>query len=178
MLDLPPAPPPPGEWQSPFVSHWQVSSLQQKTVAGAAGVSLSDDLGWRWIRTAQHPIGFLHVHRLVGNEDGLIYVGNTFTAEKSGRWILHVGHDGGVRVFVDGRRVLTSPGLVNPAPVFRSKTTLNLDAGAHEIIIAMDTAAGRGWGVFVCFETPKSLQKPSLRPVFPRPAAAPMLAPV
>ena len=177
MPKPPPAPPPPGEWQSAFVSQWQVSSLQQKTVERAAGVSLSDDLDWRWIRTDQHPPGFLHVHRLVGNEDGLIYVGNTFRAEKSGRWILHVGHDGGVRVFVDGRRVLTALGLINPSPVFRSKTLLNLDAGEHEIVIAMDTAAGRGWGVFVCFEIPMELQKPDFKPVFPRPATAPMLAP-
>ena len=182
QLPVPPVPAEPprlSRWHSPFVTQWQVSALQSKTVAGAPVKRLSEALGWQTVTAAGSPAGFINVHPLVADADGLVYLGNKFRVKRTGHWILHVGHDGGVRVFVNGRAVLTVPDRENPAPLYRSKVSLALEKGTHEIVIAFDTAKGMGWGIFVSFEVAKSEQKAKARPVFPSLVKAPkaMLAP-
>ena len=98
--------------------------------------------------------------------DGLVYIGNNFTAPRAGVWTFYVGHDGGARVFVDGKTMLTVPERSNPAVPGRSKVDLQLSKGNHEIVIAFDTANGSGWGLFTCFEIPKKFRGKD-KPVFP-----------
>ena len=159
--------PPPNRWRSPFVSTWQVSTMQPKTVAAAPAKRLTEPLGWQPVAATASPAGFINIHPLTAGGDGLVYLGNKFRVHHAGRWTLSVGHDGGVRVFVNGRAVLTVSEKQNPAPPLRSKVALALGKGTHEIVIALDTAAGKGWGIFVSFEVAKSNQKPGTRPVFP-----------
>ena len=157
----------PNRWRSPFVSTWQVSKLQPKTVVAAPAKRLTEPLGWQPVAATTSPAGFINIHPLTADGDGLVYLGNKFRVHHAGRWTLSVGHDGGVRVFVNGRAVLTVSEKQNPAPPLRSKVALALGKGTHEIVIALDTAAGKGWGIFVSFEVAKSNQKPGTRPVFP-----------
>ena len=79
-----------------------------------------------------------------------------------------IGHDGGVRVFVNGRAVLTVTERKNPAAPFRSKVPVKLGKGTHEIAIALDTDAGRGWGMFCCFEAPRAVRMKPASTIFPR----------
>ena len=160
--------PKPSPWRSRFISPWQVSKLQPKTIAGAPAKSLADPLGWQKVTAGEIPPGFVNIHPVAGNADGIIYLANKFRVAKAGRWTLHVGHDGGVRVFVNGRTVLTAPERHNPAPPFRSKVALKLGKGTHEIVIALDTTGGNGWGIFVSFEIPPAARKGKARPVFPK----------
>ena len=101
-----------------------------------------------------------------GEQDGLVYLGNVFQAPRSGVWTFYLGHDGGAKVFVDGKPVLTVPERLNPAVPGRSKVDLQLAKGQHEIVIAFDTANGQGWGIFVCFGIPKE-QRGKDKPKFP-----------
>ncbi len=48
----------------------------------------------------------------------------------------------------------------------RSKATITLPRGLHEITVALDTDKGFGWGIFFCFEVPKEARK-GRNPVFP-----------
>ncbi len=75
---------------------------------------------------------------------------------RSGEWGLRLGHDGGMGVFVDGRRVLAEPDLRNPAEPGRSWAEVALTEGEHEIAIALDTAAGKGWGIFFEWVLPRA----------------------
>ena len=159
--------PRPSRWHSSFVMQWLVSALQPKTVAGAPAKRLAEAIGWQTVTAAVSPTGFINVHPLVADADGLVYLGNKFRVKRPGRWTLHIGHDGGVRVFVNGRAVLTAPDRKNPARPYRSKVTLALEEGTHEIVMAFDTAKGMGWGIFCSFELPKSARKQVGRPVFP-----------
>ena len=70
---------------------------------------------------------------------------------RSGQWMLHVGHDGGARVFVDGKPVAAAGGTVNPAPFLRTRAPVKLAKGEHEVVVALDRAGGNGWGIFVSF---------------------------
>ncbi|MCG3147452.1 MAG: hypothetical protein PCFJNLEI_00892 [Verrucomicrobiae bacterium] len=160
--------PKPSKWCSPFISSWRVSKLQQKTIAAAPARSLADPLGWQTVKAAAIPPGFINIHPLVDWADGVVYLANKFRVTKAGCWTLHIGHDGGIRVFVNGRAVLTVPERQNPAPPFRSKVALKLGKGTHEIVTAFDTDAGRGWGIFCSFEIPAANRNRSGKPVFPQ----------
>ena len=156
-----------GKWVSPFVNSWKVSKLVPKTgdVTTAGKVKLSDKLDWKTVRAGQ-PEGFISVHDVHGEKDGLVYLGNVFQAPRAGIWTFYLGHDGGAKVFVDGKPVLTVPERLNPAVPGRSTVDLQLSKGKHEIVIAFDTANGQGWGIFVCFGIPKG-QRGKEKPVFP-----------
>jgi hypothetical protein len=158
----------PGKWISPSVNSWTVSRLLpgKSDVAKAGSVKLSAKLDWRVVH-AGTPEGFLSIHDHHGEKDGLVYLGNTFIAPSAGVWSFYLGHDGGARVFVDGHAVLTVPECINPSIPGRSKVDLNLARGSHEIVIAFDTANGRGWGIFACFGVPKG-HRGKGKPVFPK----------
>lgn len=160
--------PPRPRWRSPFVTVWQASTIQPKTVAAAPAKRLADAIGWQKVTAGDLPPGFVSIHPLVGDANGIVYLANRFQVRKAGRWTLNIGHDGGIRVFVNGRAVLTVPERKNPAPPFRSKVALKLDKGRHEIAIALDTDSGRGWGIFCCFETPRALRGKPGDTIFPR----------
>ncbi len=84
--------------------------------------------------------------------DGVVFLGRTLHASEAGACILDVGHDGGVRIFVDGLAVAAAPELVNPAPLSRTRVRLHLEAGDHELVVAFDRAGGKGWGFHATIE--------------------------
>jgi len=88
---------------------------------------------------------------------------------EAGEWLLHAGHDGGVRVFVDGQPVGATVGAINHAPYTRTQARVALAAGEHEIVVALDRAGGRGWGIFVTFEIPDECANGGREQVFPEP---------
>jgi predicted dehydrogenase len=161
-------------WLSPFVASWEVSRKRRKTkdgVAAAPVVSLDERLGWTMQATNGKgaEAGFLNLHSLFGDQDGLVYCGKRFYCSKPGQWDLLLGHDGGIQVFVDGKSVLTAPETVNPAPTERSRVTLKLKKGEHEIIVAFDLNKGKGWGLYARFEVPKAARKGLKQASFPLP---------
>jgi hypothetical protein len=120
---------------------------------------------WKQISAKGRP--FVSVHDLHGNSDGIAYLANKFRVTRDGKWTLLLGHDGGTRVFLDGKPVFCEPLQQNPAEPDRSRVAVNLTAGTHEIIIALDTNQGRGWGIFTRFERPASSPKGSFPKLVP-----------
>jgi hypothetical protein len=112
-------------------------------------------------------VGFINVHESFAGQDGLVYLANRFEAPFAGRWRLSLGHDGGVRVFVDGFPVLCAPETRNPAKPGRSSVELPLTAGVHEIVIAFDLAGGNGWGLFIEWQVPDGEQADRVQRLYP-----------
>ena len=139
------------------VTAWMVSDVMAgvKGIAEAPHHGLAASAGWTPLQ-ARGAEGFIDVHQRCGNTDGIVYLANRFTAPRSGRWGLRIGHDGGVRVFVDGRAVLTVPETRNPAVPGRSQVEVDIGAGDHELVIALDLAAGKGQGIFFSWALPKA----------------------
>jgi alpha-L-fucosidase len=158
-----------GKWVSPAITAWRLSSLQAKTgsMVDAPCVALADPLDWQPAQEST-PKDFINVHEQIGAEDGLVYIGTTIEAPQDGTWRLHLGHDGGLRVFLDGQSVFADPRCFNPSVPGRNAVDLALSAGSHELMIAFDTAQGKGWGIYACFEVPKSGRKGMTEPVFPK----------
>ena len=98
-----------------------------------------------------------------------MYLANRFDVSRSARWDLSIGHDAGIRVFVDGSSVLTDPETRNPACPDRTQIEILLDRGEHEVVIAFDTAAGKGWGIFSSWAVPKCERKANTERIFPVP---------
>jgi hypothetical protein len=141
------------EHHSPFLTQgWMLSRLMPAMdIASAPPVRLADDAGWESLPVKSE---FVDVHEHRGPE-GIVYLAHKVCVEHDGTWVLHVGHDGGARIFVDGRPVAANAEVMNPAPFLRTQAPLTLTAGEHELVIALDRALGHGWGIFVSFDTPE-----------------------
>ena len=63
-----------------------------------------------------------------------------------------LGHDGGVKVFLDDREVLCAPERRNPIDPWRSRVEVYLTEGEHEVVVALDTDHGGGWGIVFRWE--------------------------
>ena len=111
----------------------------------------------------------MELHNLRG-PNGIVYLARKVRVAEDGEWVLHVGHDGGVRVFVDGRPVAATGGTVNPAPYTRTQVRVALAEGEHEIVVALDRAGGLGWGIFVSFETTETGDDSGAGLRFPEPS--------
>jgi len=141
------------EGHSPALTDgWKASRLMPMgDVTKAKYVGLGQRAGWEAVpeEGAAHE-GFVDVHAMCGPE-GLVYLARKVKVAQSGEWVLHVGHDGGARVFVDGKPVAATGGMVNPAPFLRTQAKVKLARGTHEIVVAFDRGGGAGWGIFVSF---------------------------
>ena len=143
---------------------WNISQLQPaRDIVEVPALSLTEDVGWTPVPAGQD---FVDIHALRG-PDGYVLLARKLHVAADGEWILHLGHDGGARVFVDGQPVAAAPGTCNPAPRDRTQVRVVLAAGEHELGIALDRDNGRGWGMFVCFEIPSNRLIHSQQPVFP-----------
>jgi len=139
---------PPGS--EPFLCDgWHASRLMSATaIRQAPYIGLSKEAGWEELPKDRD---FLSVHQLRG-ENGIVYFARKVQLAAAGKRVLHVGHDGGVRIFVDGAAVACTPSTTKPAPATRTQVVLDLGAGEHEICVALNRDNGLGWGMFVSLQ--------------------------
>ncbi len=134
---------------------WRTSPLMpwKGKLADVPCVRLSRKLAWKDMGMLQHyfPNGAsgwqVLVHDLFKEQDGIVYIGNRFEIKQAGPWSLCIGHDGGMKLFVDGKALACEAKRRNPLSPDRTVVTADLSRGEHEIMIALDTDHGFGWGI-------------------------------
>ncbi|MDD5678666.1 MAG: hypothetical protein PHW60_11880 [Kiritimatiellae bacterium] len=145
---------------NPPAGPWRVAPPTPKAGGGLAQAACPKLPGKPAWPTAEAPLyGFadgasgwkILVHDLFKDQDGIVYIVNRFKFTRGGSWILSLGHDGGAKVFVDGKEILCEPMRRNPIRPDRSSVTINLTKGTHEVMIALDTDHGNGWGIILRF---------------------------
>ena len=142
---------------------WHCSTPQAKPACTPA--RLSDDAGWTTVK-GDHE-GFVNVHELFPSADGIVFLAARIRVAQAGTWVACLGHDGGAELFVDGRSALHQPELVNPAKMGRSRATLDLTAGEHELVVALDLCGGKGWGIYFHLECPEGSTEGELPTILP-----------
>ena len=150
---------------SPFVDNWRLSPVLAKGAGGIAAVCYEKPRYGEWRMIPSDVSGFLNVHERTGDKDGRVCLAKRFSLKKAGKWGLAVGHDGGVRVFVDRKPVLDAAACVNPAVPGRSRAEVTLSRGVHEVEVALDLAEGKGWGFFFQWERPRGAGKAASYPM-------------
>lgn len=152
-------------------TRWKASKLQPRPAKGlaAAGPASQTKKNFKWtdMDSSGGDRNFVNAHALVGNEDGIVYLSRRVLAPMNGKWNLMLGHDGPVNVFVDGKSKFIETKQVNPAPQTRSTISLTLKQGWHELVIALDTNKGLGWGVYARFEIPRDQRKKNAEGILP-----------
>lgn len=151
---------------SAFLTRWQVSAPVNLPVGGIAG-SAPPTEQTTWAALVAQADGFVNVHDRYPEADGVVYLWTRVRAEKTAAWNLLLGHDGGVRLFFDGRSIHADAQQKNPAIPIRARIPVHLAAGEHDITVAFDLNQGRGWGIFLRFAAPAGSTKPGEMTRFP-----------
>jgi uncharacterized protein (DUF608 family) len=154
---------------APHVASWQMSRLfpRPAPVTEASCVRLADPLDWQ--PAPMH--GYLaNAHKRFSTQDGITYIGTRLRVAEAGNWIFCIGHDGGMRLFIDGQPVAAEGRREHPHRPGRTEVPVSLDKGDHEIMFAFDLAGGAAWGVSLSFKLPAG-QTAGPDAVYPTPDA-------
>ncbi len=82
-------------------------------------------------------------------EDALIYFAFKFSCEEAMKLKFHVGYDGPVKIWCDGKKMLHDPNGTNPALADAASFDVAACEGTHEMVIAMASNEGKAWGIFM-----------------------------
>lgn len=146
----------------PLVTDWRTSGPQPMPQGGIAAANLEmipSSENWKPVTADES--GFISIvgdeqgsamHELDHSADRLVYLALQLPVPDAGEWLLHLGHDGGIRVFIDGEPVFCASDLFNPCIPGRSTITRQFTQGIHELVVALDTCNGLGWGIFAHLE--------------------------
>ncbi len=136
---------------SPFLMTWQCSGrfAPVADIARAKSVTSAKQGYWQPIAGGQD--GFVNLHDRYVGMAGMVYLATKIVVGKAGEWELLLGHDGPAKIFVDGKAVVAQKGLLNPCAPDRTRATVKLAKGTHEVVVAFDLAKGMGWGIFLRF---------------------------
>lgn len=159
-------------WVSPHVMKWQLADLQEGLTLAKAGPLRLDDRKVNW--TAQQakpagggmPEGLLYTRGLVGEKVGVTYVGHRIRVTQAGPYALYLGHDSGLKLWVDGLEVFCDERFISPCAPARSMVEVTLEAGEHEIVAALDNQ--KAWGIFLCYGISPKHRRKGMTPVWPQ----------
>jgi len=138
-----------------IVRGWKLSNLMPKKGAlkDVACPRLADDIGWRDVQEIPRSNRVLS-YSTHGKQDGIAYLGLRINVPLAREWGLLLGHDGACALFVDGKLAALTPERRNPILEDRTQVTVELTKGTHEVMVALDTDSGMGWGITFRFQAP------------------------
>lgn len=138
---------------SPFVTRMRISGLLPSAgnlaslqYPAAGSLKLQD-------KTFAQP--FCHRHEEFaarGKEDVLVYYACRLRCAEAMKLKAHLGYDGPIKIWFDGREVYKDPEGTNPALPGDAVLSVPAKAGEHELMIALGSNCGRAWGVFLRLE--------------------------
>jgi sialate O-acetylesterase len=85
-------------------------------------------------------------------EDVLVYFACRVKCAEAMRLSVSLGYDGPVKVWLDGREVFHDPDGINPALPGDEMIRWAVEAGEHEVLVALGSNGGLAWGIFLRFE--------------------------
>ncbi|MCX7805110.1 MAG: sialate O-acetylesterase [Planctomycetota bacterium] len=111
------------------------------------------DMGALRLETREFAGDFCDRHLEIGPAGAcLVYFACRFKCAEAMRLRIHLGYDGPVKMWVDGKEVLYDPAGTNPARPDDALIPVDAQAGEHEALVALDSNGGRAWGIYLRFE--------------------------
>ncbi|MHB9109786.1 MAG: sialate O-acetylesterase [Armatimonadota bacterium] len=136
---------------TPYVREPRVSAPLplQGSIAGLAYPSPLPKLQAR-----EFPTTFCDLHLDAGRAQApqVQYLACRLRCAEAMKLALLLGYDGPVKAWADGKEVFCDPKGINPAIPDESSTPLDLAAGEHDVLIALDLNSDRAWGIYLRFE--------------------------
>ena len=106
------------------------------------------------LKAREFPTTFCDLHLDAGRTQApqVQYLACRLCCPEEMQLALLLGYDGPVKAWVDGREVFRDPKGSNPAIPDEGGTLLDLTAGEHDVLVALDLNNDRAWGVYLRFE--------------------------
>jgi len=106
------------------------------------------------LQSREFPTTFLDIHLDAGREKApqVQYVACRLRCSEAMKLALLLGYDGPVKVWSDGKEVFCDPKGTNPAVPDENSISLDLTAGEHEVVLALDLNGDHAWGLYLRFE--------------------------
>jgi hypothetical protein len=150
-------------WTQPFYSvskvflrDWEVSDIQAGVCLGQATWKTPGDQGMGWkamkaIPEGQVGEGFMEVHGRMEGKQGVVYLSTVVNAGKAQTGKVHLGFDGPVKAWLNGKELFYGPGSP-PAVLDRVGVFGEFKAGENRLTVALDSDGGKSWGVMARVE--------------------------
>lgn len=138
-----------GRALTPFVKSWRRSDMLAPSGEIASPLPPTVKL-----RHLDMPGDFLDLHPEIEKvrEDRVIYFTCRVECPEAMKLAACLGYDGPVKMWIDSREACSDPAGTNPCLVDRLKVPFDASAGAHDIVVALNTHGGRAWGIYLRFE--------------------------
>jgi hypothetical protein len=138
-----------------FIPEWRVSDLSPGSLADASPPDPAPP-GLKWNTLKPGPYGawdhgFVNANPIIQDRPGVIYFVTDLDVGPTDAGTLHLGHDGPVKVWVNGQEAFQGGGS-NPAVLDQSAVPVRFNHGLNRVTIALDTNGGKAWGIFARYE--------------------------
>jgi hypothetical protein len=142
-------------FDAPCIQEWRVSRLFEDQRLGSAADPdpAAAAFGWEDVRAGAQPgeENFVNVFGRIQGRAGVIYLTTSFDVGPTDRGSVHLGYDGPVRVWLNGKRIFEGPGN-NPAIPDKTSLPVEFRHGVNRLAVALDTNGGKAWGIYGRFE--------------------------
>ncbi len=98
---------------------------------------------------------FCNLHAEIAQQGSLeqtVYYVCAFRCQQAMALVIHLGYDGPVKAWYDGRAVACDPAGMNPAIPSEQKIPVAAGKGRHEVVVALGTRRGETWGLYLQLE--------------------------
>jgi len=140
------------------IPQWRVADVQPLPSGGLREVTCPDPaqvaLKWQTMLPAgaESPEpGFVDAHHRIAGRAGVVFFDSDIAVGPADRGALHLGYDGPVKVWINGREVFAGPGS-NPAIADQTSVPVTFRHGNNRVTVALDTNGGKAWGIFGRYE--------------------------
>ena len=137
---------------TPYVRDWQVSRVVPWT-AGLEDLCYPADRNSLRFEPRQFRTDFADVHLVELNgvtDNSLLFFSMRFHCSIPTRLVAHLGYDGPLKAWIDGRTLFLDEKGTNPAFI-KAEPAFDAEAGEHELLMALSANGGKAWGVLLRF---------------------------
>ena len=97
------------------------------------------------------PSSFCDLHLELGKytDNAMVFFASKLRCEELMHLQVGLGYDGPIKLWIDKNEIFYDPNGTNPAWIDKTKVPVTVQAGEHEIVVALSANFGKAWGIFL-----------------------------